>query len=104
LNPSWDLYGGGGIASTAKESALFFQYLFEGKIIQNKQILGLMSTYVLPSDQSKYCLGIYHFDLGFNAYYHGGWWGTDVIYCQKLMQQLQFLLCKKAFSISSILL
>ena len=80
LNPSWDLYGGGGIASTAKESALFFQYLFEGKIIQNKQILDSMLRYVLPSDQSKYCLGIYHFDMGFNAYYHGGWWGTDVIF------------------------
>lgn len=80
INPSWDLYGGGGIAATAKESALFFQYLFDGKIIQDKQILEAMHTYVLPSDQSKYCLGLYHFDMGFNAYYHGGWWGTDVIY------------------------
>lgn len=80
IDPSWDLYGGGGIAATAKESALFFQYLFEGKIIQNKQLLEAMHTYVLPSDESKYCLGIYHFDMGFQAYYHGGWWGTDVIY------------------------
>lgn len=80
IDPSWDLYGGGGIAATAKESALFFQYLFNGKIIQNKQLLEAMYTYVLPSDKSRYCLGIYHFDMGFNAYYHGGWWGTDVIY------------------------
>jgi len=34
INPSWDFYGGGEIAATAKESALFFQYLFDGKIIQ----------------------------------------------------------------------
>ncbi|WON93183.1 MULTISPECIES: serine hydrolase domain-containing protein [unclassified Sphingobacterium] len=80
IDPSWDLYGGGGIASTAKETALFFQYVFDGKIIQDKQLLEAMHTYVLPPDKSKYCLGIYHFDLGFNAYYHGGWWGTDVIY------------------------
>lgn len=80
LDPSWDLYGGGGIASTTKESALFFQYLFEGKIIKDKKLLQEMITYVLPADQSKYCLGVFHFDLGFNAYYHGGWWGTDVIY------------------------
>jgi len=80
IDPSWDLYGGGGIAATAKESALFFQYLFNGKIIQNKQLLKAMYTDVLPSEKSKYCLGIYHFNLGFNAYYHGGWWGTDVIY------------------------
>lgn len=80
FNPSWDLYGGGGIASTAKEAALFFQYLFDGKIIKDKQILNAMHTYVLSPELSKYCLGIYHFDMGFQAYYHGGWWGTDVIY------------------------
>ena len=97
LNPSWDLYGGGGIASTAKESALFFQYLFDGKIIQNKQILDSMSTYVLPSDQSKYCLGIYHFDLGFNAYYHGGWWGTDVIYSPETNATITVFTLQKGF-------
>ncbi|MGV0977623.1 serine hydrolase domain-containing protein [Empedobacter falsenii] len=97
LNPSWDLYGGGGIASTAKESALFFQYLFEGRIIQNKQILELMSTYVLPSDQSKYCLGIFHFDLGFNAYYHGGWWGTDVIYSPETNATITVFTLQKGF-------
>ena len=97
LNPSWDLYGGGGIASTAKESALFFQYLFDGKIIQNKQILDLMSTYVLPSDQSKYCLGIYHIDLGFNAYYHGGWWGTDVIYSPESDATITVFTLQKGF-------
>ena len=97
LNPSWDLYGGGGIASTAKESALFFQYLFDGKIIQNKQILDSMSTYVLPSDQSKYCLGIFHFDLGFNAYYHGGWWGTDVIYSPESDATITVFTLQKGF-------
>lgn len=30
INPSWDLYGGGGLASTAKDAALFFQNLFTG--------------------------------------------------------------------------
>lgn len=80
IDPSWDLYGGGGIAATAKECALFFQYLFDGKIIKDKRILEAMHTHVLPPEQSRYCLGLYHFDMGFNAYYHGGWWGTDVIY------------------------
>ena len=97
INPSWDLYGGGGIASTAKESALFFQYLFDGKIIQNKKILDLMSTYVLPSEQSKYCLGIFHFDMGFNAYYHGGWWGTDVIYSPETDATISVFTLQKSF-------
>jgi len=97
IDPSWDLYGGGGIATTAKESALFFQYLFEGKIIQNKQLLEAMHTYVLPSDQSKYCLGLYHFDMGFNAYYHGGWWGTDVIYSPESDATITVFTLQKGF-------
>ncbi len=80
MNSSWDLYGGGGIASTVKDAALFYQYLFTGKIIQNNTILKEMHTYVLPPEESKYCLGIFHFDFGYNLYYHGGWWGTDVNY------------------------
>lgn len=97
IDPSWDLYGGGGIATTAKESALFFQYLFEGKIIQNEQLLEAMHTYVLPSDQSKYCLGLYHFDMGFNAYYHGGWWGTDVIYSPESNATITVFTLQKGF-------
>ncbi|WP_313578230.1 serine hydrolase [Chishuiella sp.] len=97
INPSWDLYGGGGIASTAKESALFFQYLFDGKIIKNKNILEAMYSYVLPLEQSKYCLGIYHFNLGFNAYYHGGWWGTDVIYSPETDATVTVFTLQKSF-------
>ena len=71
--------------------------MFDGKIIQNKQILDSMSTYVLPSDQSKYCLGIFHFDLGFNAYYHGGWWGTDVIYSPESDATITVFTLQKGF-------
>lgn len=73
IDPSWDLYGGGGISARAKESALVFLYFFEGKIIQKKQLLEAMHIYVLPSDDCKYCLGIYQFDMGFHAYCHGDW-------------------------------
>ncbi|WP_343566492.1 serine hydrolase [Sphingobacterium sp.] len=97
INPSWDLYGGGGIAATAKEAALFFQYVFDGKIIQDKQLLEAMHTYVLPPDKSKYCLGIYHFDMGFNAYYHGGWWGTDVIYSPESDATITVFTLQKGF-------
>ena len=97
IDPSWDLYGGGGIAATAKEAALFFQYVFDGKIIQDNQLLEAMHTYVLPPDKSKYCLGIYHFDMGFNAYYHGGWWGTDVIYSPESDATITVFTLQKGF-------
>jgi len=81
INPSWDLYGGGGIASTTKDLAMFFQLLFEGKIIQDKHILESMHSYVLPKEESSYGLGIRILDFfGHEAYYHGGFWGTDAIY------------------------
>lgn len=85
LNPSWDLYGGGGQASTAKDLALFFQHLFNGKIIQDTTLLKSMHTYVLPKEQSIYCLGLRKINFhGNEAYYHGGFWGTDVMYLPEL--------------------
>lgn len=86
LHPSWDLYGGGGLVSTSKDLALFFQLLFEGKIIKDKNILAQIYTYVLPKKESKnYCLGLFNFPsfFGENIYYHGGFWGTDVMYIPK---------------------
>jgi len=86
INPSWDLYGGGGLASTSKDLALFFQLLFEGKIIKDKDILAEIYSYVIPQENSNnYCLGLYNLTsfYGENAYYHGGFWGTDAIYLPK---------------------
>ncbi len=85
LNPTWDLYGGGGIVSTTKDLALFFQLLFEGKIIKDKVTLKKIYTYVLPIEKSTYCLGIRNISFfgKTKAYYHGGWWGTDVMHLPK---------------------
>ncbi len=81
LNPSWDLYGGGGLASTVKELGQFFNLLFNGEIIKNKAVLKEMYTYVLPVETSRYCLGLMKISFhGKDAYYHGGFWGTDVMY------------------------
>ena len=85
LNPSWDLFGGGGLVATTKDLALFFQLLFEGKIITNKSVLKLMHTKVLSDEKSVYCLGLKSISFfGEAAYYHGGFWGTDVMYLPKL--------------------
>lgn len=81
LDPSWDLYGGGGMAATVKDLALFFQKLFDGEIIADKELLSQLHTFVLPQEQSNYCLGIRTISFhGQTGYYHGGFWGTDVMY------------------------
>ncbi|PZF72630.1 serine hydrolase domain-containing protein [Taibaiella soli] len=85
LDPSWDLYGGGGMIATVSDMAKFFQYLFNGKVIHNQNILALMTTDVPPNLQINYCLGIrkvtYANQKGYN---HGGGLGTDVIYIPAL--------------------
>lgn len=85
LNPSWDLYGGGGLIASTKDLALLFQNLFEGKIINDQAILKEMHTYVLPKQESNYCLGIKRIELDdYTMYYHGGFWGTDVAYIPEI--------------------
>ena len=47
-------------------------------------LLSEMSNYVLPKDQSNYCLGLQRISFhGLTGYYHGGFWGTDVMYLPK---------------------
>lgn len=85
LDPSWDLYGGGGMAATVKDMALFFRWLFEGKIIQNKDVLAQMYQDVPPNLEVNYCLGIRKISIaGFTGYNHGGGLGTDVVYIPEL--------------------
>ncbi|MDR3025389.1 serine hydrolase domain-containing protein [Chryseobacterium sp.] len=85
LNPSWDLYGGGGIASNVKDMAQFFQLLFNGKVIKDQKVLQLMSTDVPPNLDINYCLGIRKIKSGgMTAYNHGGGLGTDAIYIPEI--------------------
>ncbi len=97
INPSWDLYGGGGIATTVKEAALFFQYLFEGKIIEDNAMLEELYKFVLPKEKSNYCLGFRNITMPtFTAYYHGGWWGTDVAYSPESKSSVAIFTLQKA--------
>jgi len=104
LNPSWDLYGGGGLASTVEEVSLFYSYLFNEKIIRS-EVLNKMVDYVLPKNESNYALGIRILDFdGYKAYYHGGFWGTDVIHFPQLDLTISiFTLNKESRTINSVL-
>ena len=85
LDPSWDLYGGGGMVATLKDMACFFQYLFNGKVIHNKEVLSMMHADVPPNLEINYCLGIRKIKYaGLQGYNHGGGLGTDVIYIPEL--------------------
>jgi len=87
VNPSFDLYGGGGIAATTKDLARFCQLLFEKKIIKDPETLNLIYTDlgVTQSKHGKYLLGLTESEInGYKTYGHGGFWGTGVQYFPEL--------------------
>lgn len=84
---SWDLYGGGGIATNMKELAQFSYNLFNGKIIKNKEVLNLIKTDVKTTDgiTKNYRLGIADASIkGLQSLGHGGFWGTQVFHITQL--------------------
>ncbi len=83
LDNSFDLYGGGGLATTTKDLALFFQNLFNLKIITDPKVLNLIHTTVKTKDEkdSHYRLGLSETEIGgYRAYGHHGFWATIVEY------------------------
>jgi D-alanyl-D-alanine carboxypeptidase len=83
LDNSFDLYGGGGIAATTKDLALFFQNLFNLKVITDPKVLNLIHTTVQTKDakDSHYRLGLTETEIGgYTAYGHHGFWATIVEY------------------------
>lgn len=80
FDPSWDLYGGGGLAATASDVNLFLSKLFGGEIIRDKDLLKAMVTPINP-ESSNYALGFRIIGLpDATLYYHGGYWGTDMFH------------------------
>lgn len=80
---SWDLYGGGGIATTTEELARFSHNLFTGNIIEDPETLNLIFTNIPTTEGGTidYFLGLSGSEIdGLTAYGHGGFWGTTVLF------------------------
>lgn len=81
LDNSIDLYGGGGIYSTTKDLAVFFDALFNGQIFKNPETLTLMledpGTLPNGAESEDYRMGLSkEGGMGISAYMHRGFWGT----------------------------
>lgn len=77
MHPSFDVYGGGGIASTTKDVAKFTQLLFTGKLFESQESKKLLYETILTTDSldNNYYMGIAKTQLGkYTAYGHGGFW------------------------------
>ncbi|MDT0559679.1 serine hydrolase domain-containing protein [Ichthyenterobacterium sp. W332] len=87
VDHSFDLYGGGGIASTSKDLALFSQNLFNQNIFDQPNTIDLIYTKAAPKEpmEGDYYLGLSSINVGgFKGYGHGGFWGTAVNYFPEL--------------------
>jgi D-alanyl-D-alanine carboxypeptidase len=76
-DPSFDLYGGGGLAATMRDMAAFTRALFEGKVYRKKETLDLMLTQPSVPTERSYRHGIYSRVVdGVTGYGHTGFWNT----------------------------
>jgi D-alanyl-D-alanine carboxypeptidase len=76
-DPSFDLWGGGGLVSTTTDVARFFRALFDGRVYDNPQTIELMTTPAMSAEGAHIALGIAGRDFsGHRLWGHGGYWGV----------------------------
>jgi len=85
FDPSFDLFGGGGLISNLQDVSAFVRALFDGEVFEAPETLARMVT-VTPESVSApgdgYGMGIARVHYGdVECFGHGGFWGTLVRYC-----------------------
>jgi D-alanyl-D-alanine carboxypeptidase len=86
FDPSFDLYGGGGLVATIDDLAGFYRALVGGKVFANRATLDTMlapTPQSLAADSTRgYGMGIARRRFGdLVCYGHGGYWGTTASSC-----------------------
>lgn len=91
IDVSVDLYGGGGIASTTSDLAIFFDRLFNYEIVRDTTVFNLIYTEVptMDPEPSYYYLGISSYEYqGLKAYGHSGFWGSIALHFPEIETSL----------------
>lgn len=87
LDHSFDLYGGGGLAATPKDLALFLHNLFTNKIFKDPETLKKMYDESIPekAQENNYFFGLSYIEFDkIKGLGHNGYWGTAVNYFPEL--------------------
>jgi D-alanyl-D-alanine carboxypeptidase len=87
FSPTLDYYGGGGLLSTTGELVGFFKALFQNRVFDKPETLGLMLEPVryVREASMDYQMGIHRIQInGMTAYTHTGFWGTQVLYIPEI--------------------
>ncbi len=81
FDPSMDLWGGGGIAATSRDLALFLLYLIEGRVFEKQETLRVLLSMKVSPDQGGYRAGIHQMShAGMTGWGHTGFWNTFAVY------------------------
>ncbi len=79
IDPSFDLYGGGGIAAPMSDVAQFLTALLDGRVLAQRLTLDTMLA-PRSTEMAGYGLGIYGTVVrGVRGYGHSGFWGTSAV-------------------------
>ena len=82
-DPSFDLYGGGGLVSTVADLAVFYDALLGGEVFEDEATLRTMTDVPPANEDAGAAMGLFRFehpDLG-TCWSHSGFWGTFVAAC-----------------------
>ena len=83
-DPSFDLYGGGGLVSTTSDLNLFFRALFEGHVFHRPVTMtsALMTVPAARTDRGPDSNLLATVQFGSRTCWaHGGFWGSIALYC-----------------------
>ncbi len=82
FDPSFDLYGGGGLVSTVDDLARFYRALLGGHVFAKAATLHAMLGNPRLPGTSGLGMGIFAESIGQTAcWHHDGFWGTTVLHC-----------------------
>jgi D-alanyl-D-alanine carboxypeptidase len=82
IDPTMDLWGGGGLISTTTELQQFYRALFTGKVFRSPSTLETLTTIPEVSQKAGGAMGIFRAPIGsLVCWAHQGAWGVGVAYC-----------------------
>ena len=85
LDPSFDLYGGGGLVSTVADVTTFFRALFHGEVFDDPATLDTMTAVEGAGRRDGAAMGLFVDTVaGERCFEHPGYWGTVATYCPRL--------------------
>jgi len=80
-DPSFDLYGGGGLVSSVADLDRFYRALLDGRVL-SRAALRTMLTLVPTGNDDGAGMGIFPRRIeGTTCWWHNGFWGSAVLYC-----------------------